>query len=137
MTDWTDSQTRHDGGVAVSDEGDGCVVRLWGDVDAALRSQASAVMSQVLARTGPVVMDASRVEFIDSTGLAFLFQLVKVGAEDGRQVILRDPPVLLLDLLDVLDLSGEIPLDFSPGGHPLEHRRGGAELLDAPDRARR
>ena len=137
MTDWTDSPTRHGGGVAVSDEGDGSVVRLWGDVDAALRSQASAVMSQVLARTGPVVMDASRVEFIDSTGLAFLFQLVEVGAEEGRQVILRDPPVLVLDLLDVLGLSGQIPLDLSAGERAPEGRRSDTELLDAPDRAGR
>lgn len=137
MTDWTDSPTRHDGGMAVSDDGDGFVVRLWGDVDAALRSQASAVMSRVLAGTGPIVMDASRVEFIDSTGLAFLFQLVKVGAEEGRRVVLRDPPVLVLDLLDVLGVSGEMPLDLSADRRAPEGRRRDAELVDVPDRAGR
>ena len=92
---------------------DGTLVRMWGSVDESLRSQASAVMAHALARSGPVVIDADRVEFLDSSGLAFILQMLRASHEDGRTVLLRDPPVLLLEMLDVLGLREDLPLEFS------------------------
>lgn len=100
-------------GLDATDLGDGTLVRMWGDVDASLRGQASAVMSRAMQRPGSVVIDASAVEFLDSSGLAFVLQLLKAGEEDGRAVVLRDPPALLLEIFDLLGMTGQVPLEFS------------------------
>ncbi|HMO10423.1 MAG TPA: anti-sigma factor antagonist [Actinotalea sp.] len=94
----------HDGtsGVEAVELPEGTLVRMWGSVDESLRSQASAVMAHALGRTGPVVVDADDVEFLDSSGLAFILQM-----------LLRDPPVLLLEMLELLGLRDEVPLVFS------------------------
>lgn len=119
MIDLTDTDTTPGnlgGGLAlVTDGGDESLVRMWGDVDATLRDQASEVMSAVIQRGDRVVVDASEVEFIDSSGLAFILQLVNVSDEAGRPVVLRDPPALVLEMFDMLGLSEHVPLDFSRG----------------------
>ncbi|NTW42132.1 MAG: STAS domain-containing protein [Cellulomonadaceae bacterium] len=101
-------------GLDAVDDGDGTLVRMWGDVDASLRNQASAVMAKALQHDGQVVVDASGVEFIDSTGLAFILQLLRAADEDGRRVVLRDPPALILEMFDLLGIGGQVPLEFSP-----------------------
>lgn len=100
-----------DGGIEAAPEGDGTRVLLWGAVDASLRDQASAVMAQTLAADGPVTIDVARVEFLDSSGLAFLLQLVRAGREDGRDVVLENPPALVIELLDLLGLD-RLPMRF-------------------------
>ncbi|MCV2392736.1 STAS domain-containing protein [Actinotalea sp. M2MS4P-6] len=112
MGDATLQDLEQDGLEAVA-VGDGTLVRMWGSVDESLRSRAGVAMAYALARSGPVVMDAGRVEFLDSSGLAFILQMLQAGEEDGRAVVLRDPPDLLLDMLQVLGLAGEVPLEFS------------------------
>ncbi|MDO8122208.1 STAS domain-containing protein [Isoptericola sp. b490] len=92
---------------------DGTLVRMWGSVDESLRAQASAVMAHALVRSGSVVVDADAMEFVDSSGLAFILQLLRAAQEDGRPVVLRDPPTLLLEMLDLLGLSDQVPLEFS------------------------
>ncbi|WP_199422536.1 STAS domain-containing protein [Actinotalea solisilvae] len=89
---------------------DASVVRLWGDVDASLRDQASDVMAQVVLRSGPVVIGAADVGFLDSTGLAFVLQLVKAGEEEGRAVVLEDPPAHLTDLVAMVGMTDRVPV---------------------------
>lgn len=101
------------GGLEAVDLADGTLVRMWGDVDASLRAQASAVMARALQHGGSVVVDASAVEFLDSSGLAFILQLLKAAQEDDRYVVLRDPPALVLDMFDLLGMAGKIPLEFT------------------------
>jgi anti-anti-sigma factor len=100
-------------GLAAVEHGDGTLVSMWGSVDESLRGQASAVMAHALGRPGAVVVDASHLEFLDSSGLAFILQLLRAGEEDGRRVVLRDPPTLLVEMLDVLGLDDAVPLEFS------------------------
>lgn len=112
------------GGIEVSPFEDGSVVTMWGEVDGSLREQAGLSMAEVVGRGGPVVVDMSRITFIDSSGLAFLIQLHRLSVEEPAQrVVLRDPPVLVLEMLDMLGLSGQVPLDFTPGdAEPLEEQ---------------
>lgn len=99
------------GGIELADAAaDQSVVRLWGDVDAGLREQASDVMARVVLRSGPVVVDASEVSFLDSTGLAFVLQLVKAGEEDGRDVVLQDPPDHMTDLVSMVGMADRVPV---------------------------
>lgn len=100
-----------DGAITVAAEGEGSLVRLIGEVDGSLRDAASSSMVQVIARGGPVVIDTSAVTFIDSTGLAFLVQLYRLGEETGQKCFLRDPAPTVLQLLTVLGLADRMPLE--------------------------
>lgn len=86
------------------------VVDMWGEIDVALRSEASAALANALDRDMPVVIDTSKVTFMDSTGIAFLVQLYTIGTEEGLQVSLRNPPNVVTDVLEMLGV-----IDIFPG----------------------
>ncbi|MCL3860943.1 STAS domain-containing protein [Actinotalea sp. K2] len=109
--DLPDDGNRGADGISVADEGDGTLVTLWGEVDASLREQASASMIEVARRGGPVVIDASRVRFIDSTGIAFVIQLHRLGDEGAQLCTLRNPPHHVLDLLEMVGLQGHLRIE--------------------------
>ena len=97
-------------GIRTSEEGAGTLVVLWGEVDASLRDEASMSMVDVVRRGGPVVIDVSGVTFIDSSGLAFILQLHRLGEESGLPVALRDPSPLVVDLLEMIGMTHRIPV---------------------------
>ena len=97
------------GGIALTERSSVCVVTMWGEVDIALRNEASAALSGAFQRDLPVVVDASRVTFIDSAGIAFLVQLCRIGRDEGLRVSLHRPPPAVLDVLRMLDL--DVPPD--------------------------
>ncbi len=99
------------GGIDVVEADGVLTVRLWGEVDAALREQASQSMSHTLSSQARVVVDATDVTFIDSTGLAFILQLHLVAAEQDRRVTLRDPNRTVTGLLDMIGMGGELDLE--------------------------
>ncbi|HEY0187891.1 MAG TPA: STAS domain-containing protein [Cellulomonas sp.] len=102
--DQTDDLARH-GGIDVTTAGGCTLVRLWGEVDVALREDASASMARALASTDPIVVDATGVTFIDSSGLAFVLQLHLAASETGQPLTLRDPHRELVDRLALLGLD--------------------------------
>lgn len=104
------------GGIDVREDGERTLVRMWGEVDAALRDQASLAMVQCLQRARPVTVDAGALTFIDSSGLAFVLQLHKVGQDDGMPLVLRDAPDLLTDLLEMVGMAGAIQLESTDDG---------------------
>jgi anti-anti-sigma factor len=79
-----------------------------GEIDAALRPEASASMGLALISGRPVVVDSSQATFIDSSGLAFVLQLHLAASEAGIPVTLRDPHRVLRDVLEMVGLSGEL-----------------------------
>ena len=85
-------------------------VVLRGEIDAALRDQASEAMLFVVSANNPVVADVADVTFIDSSGLAFLVQLHRLCAESGLDLELRDPSQSILDLLEMLGMGGEFTI---------------------------
>ncbi|MDT0166311.1 STAS domain-containing protein [Actinotalea sp. AC32] len=100
-------------GIDVVDEGHRLLVRLRGEIDAGLREQASHAMVECMQRDLPVVADLAAVTFIDSSGLAFLLQLHKVGLEEGRPLVLRDPQPNVLELLDMIGMGGLMAVESS------------------------
>lgn len=112
------------GGIEITEADARACVRLWGDVDASLRDQASAAMVELAQRGGPYVVDIADVAFIDSSGIAFILQLHRLATEEGSTAILRDPPGLVTDMLELIGLTGAIPLEFGAGG--------GADMAAAP-----
>ena len=109
------------GGIEVVTEGDGSRVVLWGEVDVTLRDQAGEAMTEVVMRGGPVVVDAGRVDFLDSTGLAFVLQLVNATREAGCSIVLRDPPETVVTLIDMVGLHDSIPVERREPSQP-QHR---------------
>jgi len=85
------------------------VVVLAGEIDAALREEASASMGLALISGAPVVIDSSPATFIDSSGLAFVLQLHLAAREAGIPVTLHDPGRVLRDVLEMVGLSDELP----------------------------
>ncbi|WP_251151522.1 STAS domain-containing protein [Cellulosimicrobium sp. Marseille-Q4280] len=90
------------GGIRLLEEPGASVVAMWGEIDVALRSEASAALANALERDVPVVIDTSRVTFMDSTGIAFLVQFYTIGSEEGLSVTLRNPPSVVTDVLEML-----------------------------------
>jgi anti-anti-sigma factor len=90
------------GGIRLIEEPGASVVDMWGEIDVALRSEASAALANALERDVPVVIDTSKVTFMDSTGIAFLVQFYTIGSEEGLSVTLRDPPSVVTDVLEML-----------------------------------
>lgn len=88
-------------------------VVLCGEIDAALRDQASEAMLFVVSANNPVVADVAGVTFIDSSGLAFLVQLHRLCAESGLQLELRDPSQNILDLLEILGMATEFTVTYT------------------------
>jgi len=90
------------GTIALAEEPERTVVVLKGEIDVALRAEASAALANALERDLPVVIDASEVTFADSTGIAFLVQFVTIGHDEGLDVTLHDPPQVIVEVLDML-----------------------------------
>ncbi|QJW38388.1 STAS domain-containing protein [Cellulosimicrobium protaetiae] len=90
------------GGIRLLEEPEASVVDMWGEIDVALRSEASAALANALERDVPVVIDTSKVTFMDSTGIAFLVQFYTIGSEEGLSVTLRNPPTVVTDVLEML-----------------------------------
>ena len=86
-----ESTSRPVGGITVAETADATVAYLWGEIDEALREEASSALTRALDRNLPVVLDTGRVEFIDSAGIAFLIQLCTIGREEGRPMLTAPP----------------------------------------------
>ena len=80
-------------------------VRLVGAIDSALRQQASDSMGLALMGGTPVVLDASEATFVDSSGVAFVIQLVNAMREAGTDLSLYDPEGVLRTTLDLVGLA--------------------------------
>jgi anti-anti-sigma factor len=109
----TNGDPRTPGGIEVRAEREGSLVRLWGEIDASLRDEAGVAMVELVELGGPFTVDVAEVTFIDSSGLAFIVQLHRLATDDGTSVVLRDPPALVLEMLDMIDVAGSMPLKFS------------------------
>jgi len=111
-----DNDLPYPGGIEIVEADGRACVRLWGDVDATLRDQASAAMVVLAKQGGPYVVDVADVTFIDSSGIAFILQLHRLASEEGSTAILRDPPGLVTNMLELIGLTGTIPFEFTAGG---------------------
>ena len=87
------------------------VICLVGEIDAALRDEASRCMGLALVNGLPVVIDSTEATFIDSSGIAFVLQLHLAASEARIPVTLLDPHRVLRDVLDMVGLSGELPAE--------------------------
>ncbi|BDZ43273.1 hypothetical protein GCM10025865_25720 [Paraoerskovia sediminicola] len=92
-------------GIELLDLGQVRRVRLWGEVDGALRLQASQVLASLVTRHEPVEIDASEVTFMDSTGIAFMLQISSLGRDEEFPVTLLAAPAVVTDVLAMIGAS--------------------------------
>ncbi|NTW38640.1 MAG: STAS domain-containing protein [Cellulomonadaceae bacterium] len=118
------------GGITLIERPGATVARLWGEVDDALREQASAALARALDRDLPVVLDAGDITFIDSTGIAFLVQFCRIGREEGFPVTLRNPPAVVRDVLEILGMAGLFDAVETPGPGAGDGAAGPDERVD-------
>ncbi|MBM3564650.1 MAG: STAS domain-containing protein [Alphaproteobacteria bacterium] len=73
-------QIREDGGAAV--------VALEGDIDLKTSPEARKILIDAVGRNVPVVVDLSRVNYIDSSGVASLIEAFQKARKSGRKFVL-------------------------------------------------
>jgi anti-anti-sigma factor len=86
-------------------DGSTTVVVLSGEIDATMRDQASSALADAVRGGVPVVADLRDVDFLDSSGVAFLLQCRRAGAELGVGFSVRNVPPRAAEVLRVLGLD--------------------------------
>lgn len=104
------------------------VVVLSGEIDATMRDQASSALADAVRGGVPVLVDLRDVDFLDSSGVAFLLQCRRACHELGLGFTLRNVPPRAAEVLTVLGLDAVLG---AHGGAP-----GGATAVRAGERPR-
>jgi anti-anti-sigma factor len=102
--------------VSLEDHGRVVVVRVQGEVDTATAPRMGQVVDAQLARERRVVLDLSRVDFMDLHGLAVL---MRAARRDRTRFVVAHPAQCVLRLLELIHADGEVPI-LPDGTDPLE-----------------
>lgn len=109
-------------------------VVLAGEIDAALGEDLLDASADAEEAQRPVEVDAARVTFMDSTGIAFLARL---ASRSPDQLVLIRPPAVVRFLIDVTSIHQVLSVvDEDPGVDatvPVAARPGGAGSTDGDD----
>lgn len=111
-------QNKRESGIELIEGSNVNEVKMWGEIDVALREEAGAALASALDHDKPVVIDTTDVTFMDSTGIAFLVQFYTIGAQEGLNVKLRRPPAAVSDVLQMLGIEEMLAPEL-PGAPPL------------------
>jgi anti-sigma B factor antagonist len=95
-----------------ADGGTRTVLAVVGELDVATSPELEREVLALLGRgVSEVVVDASRVEFIDASGIGVLVGAANTARETGAQLVLRGTSAATRRLLDLLDLTGALPIE--------------------------
>ena len=97
-------------GIALLEEPDTSVVRLWGEIDLEVRRTAGDLCQAVAERALPLVIDARDVTFMDSTGMSVLVRLARDAEAKGYPVSLHNAPWVLRELLTITGVDRLLPM---------------------------
>jgi anti-sigma B factor antagonist len=88
--------------VTVSREGDRSVVELRGELDLSGTDRLRVALEQAEEPpTGLLVLDLSRLDFIDSTGLEVVLRAARRAHDNGRRLIVARPSKYVRRLLEL------------------------------------
>jgi anti-anti-sigma factor len=86
------------------------VVALEGALDIATAPQAAECLRNYLAQHGPnLVVDTTRLDFIDSKGIGALMGAAKAARDAGGHLYLPDPALPVSKILDMCGLTSLFP----------------------------
>ncbi|NHT17466.1 STAS domain-containing protein [Cellulomonas sp. IC4_254] len=91
--------------ITVQDHDGTTVVRLVGEIDLALRDDASRALGHALTAGAPVVVDLADVAYIDSAGIAFLVQCRRACQQVGLSCSIRNLPARAADVVELAGLA--------------------------------
>jgi anti-anti-sigma factor len=102
--------------VIIERQGVVTVIHCSGDLDLATRDRLRAGLTQVrLADVEGVVVDLSRVTFMDCTALNVILMLARDCARAGAGFVLAGPPSIVRRLIETLELDEVLALADDPG----------------------
>jgi anti-sigma B factor antagonist len=110
VSDAADFQVR-----AVGPENGKVVVYLAGDLDLAVRDRLVAALTEASATTHRLVIDLSRITFIDSTGMKALVDVWRRRADAKRDLVLREPAPVVMRTLVMAGVADLLPIDLTGG----------------------
>ncbi len=87
------------------EEGEGIVITFEGDVDLQSSPQARKVLLDAVGRGRPVVVDLSRVGYIDSSGIASLVEALQRSRQKGGRFMLASVSDAALRVLQLARLD--------------------------------
>jgi anti-sigma B factor antagonist len=88
----------------------GQVIQPHGELDLATVDQLrAAVMSALDGRAQTIVLDLSRLDFMDSTGIQLIIGMTRNAAERRRKFLLRRGPRQIQKLFDLVGLTDRLP----------------------------
>lgn len=96
------------------------VVSLAGDVDLASSSRLREVIAQALSESTTVILDASQLDFIDSSGLSALIWGHQRARELDGSFVVRQPSAMLRRLLEITRLETVLTISDNDG-QDLKH----------------
>ncbi len=102
--------------VEVRSAEDGTLVTAAGELDAAAAPVFRGALAEAVSGTRPVLVDLSRVTFLDACALRVLVEAAMSARDKGRNIVLVDPAPVTVRLLEITGLFGIFaPASESPG----------------------
>ena len=84
---------------------------LEGEIDAHTAPDLAARYVELPAGDGDFVMDMSKVDFMDSSGLRVIIELHQRAEQASRRLVLRTPSQPVIRLIEVSGLNGHLHVD--------------------------
>jgi anti-anti-sigma factor len=90
-----------------------------GAIDVATAAEAQTALQRFTTEYGPsVVLDMSRVNFIDSKGLGTLISAAKTARDAGGQIYIHRPALPVVKILEICQLTSLFPPAPAPAEEP-------------------
>ena len=84
---------------------------LEGEIDAHTAPSLAARYVELPAGDGDFVIDMSKVDFMDSSGLRIIIELHQRAEQASRRLVLRTPSQPVIRLIEVSGLNGHLHVD--------------------------
>lgn len=89
------------------------IVRVTGELDLATHERLSDELTTIAAKGEPIVVDLSKCDFVDSSGIRSLLVGAEAAEENGAGLMLAGAKPQVTRILDVTGVAGHVPLHAS------------------------
>lgn len=109
--------------IDTAQEGDGVSVRLSGELDMLVAPQLSDTLGELLdAGHKRIVVDLTRLEFVDSSGLSALLGAHQDAQARGAVLVLQSPNKRIVRLVNITGLGDVFEVSVAADGEPTGSR---------------